>query len=220
MGGAALDAPSGFHETGTSVRDDGASMAYESWGDLRTLRSASLQTVNGRQTWAGFDGEAGWHILPNERVQKDTDAHTIFVVTMASYLAVGGYFYPDRFPARVKYLGRERASDARDDDGPAKASKGPNAADEEQWDVVEVWPDKTLPVNLWLDTETHRLERVSGRISNEETFTSLIDDYRQVDGVWIGFRTTQIDEENTVKQMRTTFAFETVPPERFAPPKR
>jgi hypothetical protein len=220
MGGPALDAPSGFHETGVSVRDDGAKMTYESWGDLHTLRSASVQTVDGRKTLAGFDGEAGWHVLPNESVQKDTDAHTIFVVTMASYLAVGGYFYPDRFPAKVKYLGRERASDAKDDDGPAKASKGPATADDEQWDVVEVWPDKTLPVNLWLDTETHRLERISGRISNDETFTSVIEDYRQVDGVWTGFRTTQIDEEHTVKQTRMTFAFEAVPPERFSPPKR
>lgn len=219
MGGAALDVPAGFHETGVSMRDDGLKMTYETWGDMHSMRSASIQTVDGRQTRVGYDGDAGWHMLPNENAQKDTDAHTIYVVTMASYIAVGGYFYPDRFPVRVKYLGRESVPAKSDDDDAPKA-KGPAEAGGKKWDVVEVWPEKTLPINLWLDPETHRLERVSGRISGEETFTSIIEDYRQVSGAWVGFKTTQVDDQHTVTQTRSTYVFEAVPAERFLPPKR
>lgn len=219
MGGPALDRPAGFHETGISIREDGAKMTFETWGDLHTLRSASVQTADGHQMRAGFDGEAAWHTEPNGAVMRDTDAHSILVVNMATYLAVGGYFYPDRFPVKVKYLGREPAKQAQDDDD-KPTSKGPVEANDKRWDVVEVWPENTLPVNLWLDPETHRLERISGRISGEETFTSIIEDYRQVDGVWIGFTVTQVDEEHTVKQTRGAYSFEAVSAERFSPPKR
>ncbi|MEP7209321.1 MAG: hypothetical protein ABI740_00660 [Alphaproteobacteria bacterium] len=204
MGGPALDAPSGFHETGISVRDDGAKMTYETWGDLRSFKSASLQTVDGRQTRAGFDGESAWHVLPNGEVQRDTDAHTLFVVNMATYLSVGGYFHPDRFQVKVKYLGRDR---------PEGETSG------ERWDVVEVWPEKTLPINLWLDPQTHRLERISGKVSSDETFTTILDDYRQVDGVSVAFTAKQIDEEHTVTQTTASHTFGPVPPERFMQPK-
>ena len=54
-GGAALDGPAGFHETGTALRD-GMPATYETWGDLRSLKSASKQSIGGMTMSSGFDG--------------------------------------------------------------------------------------------------------------------------------------------------------------------
>ena len=54
-GGAALDAPSGFHEIGT-IALGGATATYETWGDFHQLRYASTRTRNGMSAMSGFDG--------------------------------------------------------------------------------------------------------------------------------------------------------------------
>ena len=110
-GGAALDSPAGFHEVGTFVRD-GASGTYEVWGDLRALRSTASHTL-GRNTFTnGFDGKTSWAVGPDGSVRKSDSSEALAEARLGTYLTIGGYFYPERFPARFEYVGRKQADGA------------------------------------------------------------------------------------------------------------
>jgi hypothetical protein len=106
-GGAALDQPDGFHESGTLVRD-GKAGVYEYWGDLRSLRSAGTHTVAGATGMGGFDGKAAWSVDPSGKVFIDASPKAVRGARLGAYVSIGGYYYPDRFPAAFTYQGRRR----------------------------------------------------------------------------------------------------------------
>jgi hypothetical protein len=196
-GGAALDTPTGFHEVGAGTRD-GANMTYETWGDLKSLKSASTRVVDGHIIAGGFDGQAAWMAGPDGKVHIDTSPDGVASARLGTYLTIGGYFYPDRFPARFEYSGRKKA-------------------DGKSFDVVTATPEGATPVDLWLDRSTHRLQRVSGT-DGKTAFAGVVGRYQVVDGAWIGFGLTVTEGAHKTVLNLTSFAFEPVPAERFAPP--
>ena len=72
-GGQALDKHVAFHETGTIIRD-GKAGTYEMYGDLHALRTAGIHTLEGKVGGGGFDGTTVWHLGPDGKVTKSTDA--------------------------------------------------------------------------------------------------------------------------------------------------
>jgi hypothetical protein len=198
-GGAALDAPAGFHETGTFVRD-GVSGKYETWGDLRALRSTAVHTIDKSTFTSGFDGQRAWSVGPDGVVRMDTSPEGVAGARLGTYITIFAFFYPDRFPARFEYRGRKEA------DGAA-------------YDVVTAAPADTPPVDLWLETRTHRLQRITGAVGTA-TFTAVVKRYQIVDGAWVPFSLTQTEGEHRLALELESLVYEPIPPERFAPPAR
>jgi uncharacterized protein len=198
-GGAALDTPAGFHEAGTVVRG-GVTGTYEVWADLHALRSTGRHTFDNKTGTSGFDGQTAWTVGPAGAVQVDTSPHGLSVARLGTYLTIFGFFYPDRFPARFEYRGRRQA-------------------DGVEYDVVTATPADSLPADLWLDVQTHRLQRITGS-DGTVAFTGVVKRYEVVDGVWIPFALSQTEGTHEFTQEITSFAYGPVPAERFAPPAR
>jgi hypothetical protein len=196
-GGAALDKPAAFHETGTIVRD-GKAGTYEMYADLHRLRTAGVHTLEGTVGGGGYDGTRAWNIGPDGKVAVSTDPAKLADEKSGAYVTVGGYFYPDRFPAIFRYAGRREAGGRR-------------------YDVVEVTPDQASPVELWLDVRTHRVGRLSAR-TTDVRFDGEILQYRVIDGTWIAFKNRQNEGDHTMVQTLATYDYVALDPSRFTPP--
>lgn len=197
-GGAALEAPDGFYEAGT-VSLGGDTRMYETWGDFRTLRTVNITTrADGVSMTNGFDGKTAWQLGPDGVVLTDDSADAVAGARLGAYLSVGGYYFPDRFPATFSFAGRKEA------DGAA-------------FDVVTVTPEGAAPVDLWLDPETHRLRRLTG-MDGGLPFESVVTRYDAYEGVSIPVGLSQTVEGETVSQSVKTYMFTDVPAELFAPP--
>lgn len=196
-GGAALDRPDGFHESGTLVRD-GKAGVYEYWGDLRTLRSAGGHTVDGASGAGGYDGKAAWSIDPKGRVFIDATPKAVKAARLGAYVSIGGYFYPDRFPARFVYRGRRRQGAAA-------------------YDVVAVTPEGGDTAELWLDRQSHRLARLVADSDGVHSEGEIVR-YQVVDGTWIGFELSQSEGPHHMTQQLEHYVYGPVDPARFSPP--
>ena len=196
-GGAALDQPDGFHESGTLVRD-GKAGVYQYWGDLRTLRSAGAHTVAGATGMGGFDGKAAWTVDPSGKVFVDASPKAVREARLGAYISIGGYFYPNRFPAAFAYQGRRRHAGV-------------------VYDVVEVTPKDADSAQLWLDVHTHRLMRLSAQADGVESVGDILR-YQVVDGTWIGFALSQKEGSHQMTQQLTSYVYGAIDPARFSPP--
>ena len=197
-GGPALDAPSGFHETGTVTRD-GDTRTYETWGDFHALRTVSIMTrADGLSMTNGFDGTQAWQVGPDGTVQTDTSPETLAAARLGAYLTVGGYYWPERFPATFEYDGRKVA------DGLA-------------YDVVTVTPDGAGPFDIWLDPDNHRLQRLTA-MDGDQPFEGVVNTYDVVGGVSFAADTTQTIGGQTMAHKVTLYEFTDVPAEKFTPP--
>lgn len=196
-GGAALDRPDGFHETGTLVRD-GRAGVYEYWGDLRTLRSLGSHTIAGQTSIGGFDGQQAWSVDPNGKVLIDASPKGLRAARLGTYVSIGGYFYPDRFPAAFAYLGRRRH-------------------DRTAYDVIAVTPKDGDTADLWLDAKSHRLMRISVLADGVESSGDILR-YQVVDGTWIGFALRQNEGQHQMTQQLTAYVYGPVDAARFSPP--
>ena len=196
-GGAALDAPNGFHETGVVVAN-GQSSTYETWGDFHTLRWVGARTIAGVTRWSGFDGHVSWVKGPDGPARIDTSPEGLAGARLGTYLTIAAYFYPDRFPARFEYKGRR-------------------SADGESFDVVTVTPQDSVPADFWLDVRTHRLRRVSG-MDGTTPFYGVVQHEAVVQGVRYGSAMHQVEGSQDMAQTVTLYEFTDVPAERFSPP--
>jgi hypothetical protein len=196
-GGAALDAPAGFHETG-AMDINGATATYETWGDFHALRYATTRTRAGHSASAGFDGNVAWATGPDGVVQTDASAEGLSSARLSAYLTIAAYLYPDRFPARFEYKGRQ-------------------ISDGKSYDVVTATPADSAPIDFWLDTETHRLQRLSG-IDGGVPFVGVVERYQVVDGVWVPFAIRQTEGDRVITLSLTSYEFTVVPATRFAVP--
>ena len=118
---------------------------------------------------------------------------------LAAYVTVTGYFFPDRFPARFEYAGRREARGIA-------------------YDVVTVTPEDAPSIDLWLDTESHRLQRLTGQ-NGDLSYESEIRRYDAVDGVSVPAEMVQTVGGQTIRHKVLTLEFTDVADARFAPPE-
>ena len=193
-GGPALDRHVAFHETGTIVRD-GHAGTYEMYGDLHTLRTAGVHTIDGKYGAGGFDGVTAWRIGPDGKVTHSTDPAELRGARTDAYITLSAFNWPDRFPARFAYVGSKTYK--------ARA-----------FEVVRVTPDGGDPVDLWLGAKTHRLERMTAE-GAEPAYADVLEN-RTIDGVVIGFKNVQVEKDHTMLQTLATFDFVPLEPARLA----
>jgi hypothetical protein len=185
-GGPALDRPDAFRETGTMTRD-GKAGSYETFGDLRSLRSSSSQTFDGKTRRAGFDGQASWRVGADGAVNVAADDQTLRGERLGTYLTLSGYLYPKRFPATFRYIGRRVAS------GRA-------------YDVVSATPEQADSVQLWIDAKTHRLAHLEAS-SDGQSIVGDVSDYRLVAGTWVGFALRIVQGGHEVRLRLSSFSY-------------
>jgi hypothetical protein len=194
-GGAALDRPAAFHEQGAFTRD-GAKGAYDEYGDLHQLRTTGVHHFADHTESGGFDGKVGWHEGPDGAVRRITDPAVIAGMRSDAYVTIGGYFFPDRFPAVFRSRGRQ-------------------VADGRAYDVVDVTPADGDSINLWLDAKTHRVARLT--TDADRGYADVFDD-RRVDGTWIGFASNQIEPDHRTELRLSAYRYTPLDPTVFSPP--
>ena len=152
-------------------------------------------TLEGKIGGGGFDGIRAWRFGPDGKVVITTDPAQLAQGKSDAYFTVGGYFYPDRFPATFKSLGQKRAGSR-------------------VYDVVAVTPEGGIATELWLDTRSHRLMR----LVIEDNAAAEVLNYRVVDGTWIAFKNRQSEGAHEMVQTLATYDYVPLDPERFSPP--
>jgi hypothetical protein len=202
-GGAKLDEVSTYHSSGTHVRDGRINGVFESWGDYRTMAFTVIETFDGVTTSGGFDGKVGWNIGPDGIVRVGATPQAMNNAKLNAYLNTQAYFWPERFPAKFEYQGKQEA-------------------DGKKYDVVAVTPEGGQAINLWLDPKTHRLARLTGT-NGRATFTGVIHTELNVDGVWMmdtGLQTMVAgNETHTESHNLESFVFGPIPLERLQVPR-
>jgi len=158
---------------------------------------AGIHTLDGKIGGGGYNGTSGWHVGPDGKVVVSTNPAELAEQKMGDYITVGGYFYPDRFPATFSYKGRKTAGG-------------------KSFDVVEATPEGASSVDLWLDTGTHRVARLSAS-SGAESLQGEILEYRVVDGTWIGFKNLQLEGPHKMVQTLATYDYVPLDNARFSP---
>lgn len=198
-GGSALDKPDAFHEHGVMIRD-GQSGSYDTFGDMRSLRSAGSQTFSGKTRWGGFDGESSWHAGPDGKVAKSADPQVLKGERMGTYLTLSGYLYPERFAANFRYQGRRQLH------GHA-------------YDVVLVTPKDADSAELWLDVRTHRLAHLEASAGGEKVVGDITD-YRNVAGTWVGFALDMTDNGRKLSLRLASLDYIPLDEAHLSPPER
>lgn len=191
-GGKAWDALTGSYEKGSH-----GPVTYETWLDFRAygMRMASV-APKGAQA-QGFDGEVAWRRAGDNPPDVSRDPAAVREAVITAYVSMNGFFFPDRFPAKVDYLRRESG-----------------------FDIVRVEPRGGRPVELWFDASTHLLGRIVDSAGPQPVTVSL-SDYRNVGEVLIAFKAVVTGPDGAVLDEGKVDMVEHRPVERslFAPPK-
>ena len=158
-GGAAWDKPKVLRYR-TRFETGGTSTTRESLVELATGRFRILERKPGGDAVDGYDGKLAWRrgrgllVLAADQKQSVT----------AAYMKARGYYFPERWHADLRYLG------TRTFEGRAV-------------DAIEASPAGGSPVELYVDSETHR-------VSAERYGSAVIvyEEYRETAGLWLARR--------------------------------
>jgi hypothetical protein len=167
-GDAAWDSATTLHAKGT-IATGGLSGDLTVVQDLVRGRSVAAYKLGPVEGADGYDGTTGWNVGPGGEVTAlDAPEAKRRAVTQA-WLNANAYWYPQRLQATYG----------------AVADK---TADGKTFRVVEATPAGGDPVGLWFDPESGLLARVVQHEA-QDTATSVYEDYREVGGVRVAYRT-------------------------------
>ena len=174
MGGSAWDRIEGCHEQGT--HGDGA-IAYQTWFRL----TGYGMRVDGRRGDSvrsnGFNGHVSWRAADGAAPQVSTDEAQLREAVTTAFVSSNGFFFPDRFPAAMRYL-REAEHDGR------------------RFDVVEIVPERGRALEYWFDRGDHYLRRV---VDPRDAVTVEAGDYRRVGDLAVAFSLVVSAPDGTVQ---------------------
>jgi hypothetical protein len=196
-GGAAWDAPQGCFEEGT--RADGA-ITYQTKFSLTGygMRIDSARSGNSRSM--GFNGKARWQANDKGEVDILSDETSIQEGIVTAYLSNNGFYYPDRFPATLKYV-REAKEAGR------------------KFDILEITPKGARPLEMWFDRSTHLVRRV---VDNQGRPPVKVEasDYRTIDGLTIASKLNVLGPDGVVIDQGIVTSFRCGPIDQtiFDPP--
>ncbi len=151
-----------------TIQTGGLSGTAERWSDIVTGRSLISFRVGPIAGAAGFDGKDAWAQDASGQSRVETAEGARELAVNAAYRDRLAFWYPERAPAEIGY--KERAS-----------------VDGAAFDVIRITPEGGRPYELWINTETHLIERLVER----ETLavrTEVYMDLRDVQGVKVPFR--------------------------------
>jgi predicted aspartyl protease len=165
-GGAAWDRVKTLHGTGTL---SAGGLNGDVWivQDLASGRSADRYKLGPIEGADGYDGKQGWTRDPGGEVAALDAPEAKRRTRSQAWLDARGFWYPDRINAAYG------AITDRDIDG-------------KRYRIVEATPDRGDALTLYFDAGSGLLARTAQR-EGQDTTTTVLDDYRDVDGVRLPF---------------------------------
>ncbi|HXU51486.1 MAG TPA: PDZ domain-containing protein [Casimicrobiaceae bacterium] len=185
----------------------------ERWSEFLTGRSLLRYSLGAMSGAAGFDGQNGWTQDAAGGARRETSGAARELAVNAAYRDQLAFWFPSRHKAAIVVKGREHADDA-------------------DFVVVAITPEGGREFDLWINADTHLIERLVEREA-EQTRTEYYMDFREVHGLRMPFRVRasrgdpRFDEIVTVDSIdfdppATPVAFGAPPPPadfRFPPGK-
>src|SRR3954471_9748115 len=168
-GGAAWDRVTTLHASGT-LAAGGMSGELTMVQDLETGRSADAYKLGPIEGADGYDGTLAWTRDPGGEVAALDTPEARRRARSQAWLDARGFWYPARIGATYGEVA-DREADGR------------------HFRVLEAKPDAGDPLMLWFDPSTSLLVRTVQH-QGQDTVTTVLDDYRDVDGVHVAFHST------------------------------
>lgn len=199
-GGAAWDALRTQHSK-VRIQAGAKSGRAERWSELLTGRSALDFELGDVKGAAGYDGKVAWTQEGAARPVVETGDDARELAINAAYRDRLAFWYPERARAAIAY-------------------KESTIADDAVFHVIRISPEGGRPFELWINRDTHLIERLVEREANA-TRTEVYMDLRDVAGVKVPFRVrasrgdTRYDEIVIVESMEFN---QPATAARFAPP--
>jgi hypothetical protein len=166
-GGEAWDALKTQHSKVT-LSTSGLTGTAERWADMTTGRSLLRYELGPVSGAVGYDGTAPWSQDASGRARAEADAGPRELAVNGAYRDRLAFWYPDRGAAEMEYRG------VAEDDGA-------------EFDVVRITPAGGRLFELWVNRQTHLIERLLERDA-QQTRTEHYMDFRTLQGVQIPFR--------------------------------
>jgi len=135
-GGQEWDRIEVWHEVGT-ISSGVQDTYYEHWPDLNSLKMRNVGASP--KEYVLFDGRLAYRCM-NSGCARMTDVEST-AVKEAAYVVSFGFFFPNRFPASVRFQETRVLHNV-------------------QVDVVEVSPAGLNPMELWVDRNSHSILRI------------------------------------------------------------
>ena len=165
-GGAHWDAIQSLQSTGT-LSAGGLSGEFHGTQDLLTGRSKLTYKVGPIDGAQGYDGTHAWERAPGGEVAALDAPEAVRRARSTAWLDAKAYWYLQRIAASYgKVESRELAG--------------------KQYRVIEATPSGGDPVTLWFASDSGLLARTVQSMGSD-IVTTLLDDYRSVDGVLLPF---------------------------------
>ena len=171
--------------SGGSAWDDIASTHYrmalsigglegtmEAWENVITGYDRSSLHLGSASGQEGFDGETAWSKDTSGQIRlREGDNEREGAINVA-YRTCLAYWYPDRWAAKIDYVGRKEEG-------------------EKFFHIVRITPRGGREFNIWIDAVTWLIDRIV-ETSAIETRTTFMSDYREINGVMYphAFRST------------------------------
>ena len=152
---------------GGTLAGGGLSGEYHATVDLATGRSADSYKLGPVDGADGYDGKQAWGKDPGGEVAALDAPEALRRARSQAWLDARAYWFPQRIAAT--YAPVER----RELDG-------------QRYQVIEARPKDGEPVALWFAADSGLLARVVQR-EGQDTATTALDDYRDVDGLRLPF---------------------------------
>jgi hypothetical protein len=198
-GGAAWDQIHSLH-TRAKVQSHDRSGNYETWEDVLTGRSEKEQALPPHTSAGGRDGISTWIKSETGVAYILRDPDTVLGAANDLYLTARAYWYPDRQAGSMQSLGTKTESGR-------------------VFDLVSITPAGGRPVVIWVDHQTHLIDRTVEQEA-EQVDVIQYEDYRQVSGVRLPFRILhgEVDKPSQIDTIDTIEINPEIPDRRFSLP--
>jgi hypothetical protein len=200
MGGSAWDQVAAIHMT-QSIETCGLKGTTEAWAEVKTGQYADTYVLGPSSGAEGWNGKIYWTKDDSGQVRPEAGGESVISAKTEAYRQALAYWYPQRAKASLTYLGQK-------------------SADKRVYDVVRVIPEGGRNFEIWIDSETHRIERTVEK-KEIDTVTVTFSDWRVVHGVSVPYA-----EQSSIGQPKydqflkiTSIEFpQTISAEQFAQP--
>jgi hypothetical protein len=199
-GGAAWDRIRSTHST-VVLETGGLKGSAEGFEDVLTGRSVTRYELGPVTGANGFDGKTVWSQDSSKQVRLEEGGESREAAANDAYRSALGYFYPERWPAKLEYQG-EKTEDGR------------------SFLVVRATPKGGRPYDIWIDAKTSLIDHTVEKAAIE-TRTVFYSDYREVQGVRVPFSQRSTNGEEKYDQLIKLQSIDfnvALADARFAPP--
>ncbi len=173
----------------------------ERWSEYSTGRSYLTYALGPTSGAAGFDGTSGWTQDASGESRSESARTPRELAVNAAYRDQLAFWFPQRHAAKIVFKGHERRDDA-------------------EFDIISVTPDGGREFDLWINADTHLIERLTEQEASV-TRTEFYMDFRDVAGLRIPFRVRATRGDPRYDEIITIDAIDFAPPQvavNFAKP--